>query len=38
LHGVKAGHVFGWLSAFNIDVVRLRDHGDSVGNSGAGVQ
>lgn len=38
LHGVKAGHAFGWLCAFNIDVVRLRDHDDSVGNSGAGVQ
>lgn len=38
LHGVKAGHVFGWLGPFDIDVIRLRDHGDSVGKSGAGVQ
>lgn len=38
LHGVEAGHVFGWLGPFDIDVIRLRDHGDSVGKSGAGVQ
>lgn len=37
-HGVITGHIFGRPNAFDIDVIRLRDHGDSVGNSGAGVQ
>ena len=37
-HGVIAGHVFRRLSAFDIDVVRLRNHGASFGIPGPGVQ
>ncbi len=35
---VVAGHVFGGFSAFDIDVIGLRDHGGSFGISGPRVQ